>query len=134
MYSFGITSNQQAGYGVAPPVYFSRFGSNLQVGPSPDQNYAYFFRVKLRHPFPTSSLAAAAIFAPDRWLQIFQYSAIRQLAADEGIQDSSIYKTASEYLEKRGMLPWQLAQLQMQRDEKHNERQASFRAAKYTFA
>ena len=51
-YSFGITSNIQGQTGVAPPVYFSRFGNNLQVSPTPDQNYQYFVRVKLRHPFP----------------------------------------------------------------------------------
>jgi hypothetical protein len=51
-YSYGITSNQQGSLGVAPPVYYSRFGGILQVGPYPDNNYQFFVRVKLRHPFP----------------------------------------------------------------------------------
>jgi hypothetical protein len=51
-YSYGITSNVQGVLGIAPPVYFSRFGNLLQVGPVPDQSYKYFLRVKLRHPFP----------------------------------------------------------------------------------
>src|SRR5215831_19381530 len=43
-YSYGITSNFQGQLGVAPPVYYSRFGNIIQVGPVPDQNYQYFFR------------------------------------------------------------------------------------------
>jgi len=50
--SFGITSNTQGQVGVAPPVYYTRFGNILQVGPAPDNNYQFFVRVKLRHPFP----------------------------------------------------------------------------------
>lgn len=53
-YSYGITNNNQNQLGVAPPVYHTRFGNNLQVGPVPDNNYQYFVRVKLRHPFPIS--------------------------------------------------------------------------------
>jgi len=52
-YSYGITSNTQGNIGVAPPVYYSRFGNMLEVGPAPNQNFEYFVRVKLRHPFPT---------------------------------------------------------------------------------
>jgi hypothetical protein len=131
-YTYGVTSSNQQSYGVAPPVYYSRFGSLLQVGPSPDQSYYYFVRVKLRHPWPSSGLASAAIFAPDSWTQIFQYAAVCQLAKDEGIQDSSIYKTAMDFLTARGMDPMQLRQLQMQRDEKHNSRSLSMRTSLYT--
>lgn len=56
-YSYGITNNSAGQLGVAPPVYFSRFGNNLQVGPVPDQNYQYFVRMKLRHPFPVGGTA-----------------------------------------------------------------------------
>lgn len=133
MYTYGVTSNNSGSYGTAPPVYVTRFNQNLQVGPAPDQNYLFFVRPKLRHPWPSSSLAAATIFAPDTWMQIFQYAAIRQLAADEGMQDSSIYKTATDFLEKRNMAPWQLRKLQMQRDEMHNSRSLSLRTGVYTF-
>jgi hypothetical protein len=133
MYTYGVTSSNQQSYGIAPPVYYSRFGSVLQVGPAPDQNYFYFVRPQLRHPFPQASLAAATIFAPDSWKEIFQRAAIVKLAGDEGIQDSSIYKTNVDYLEKRGMAPWQLRTLQQQRDERHNERALSLRSEVYSF-
>jgi hypothetical protein len=63
-YSYGITNNNVGQLGVAPPVYASRFGNNLQVGPVPDQNYQYFLRVKLRHPLPvggTTNFVAAVL-------------------------------------------------------------------------
>jgi hypothetical protein len=57
-YSYGITNQNQGQLGVAPPVYFSRFGNVIQVGPVPDQNYNYFVRMKLRHPFPIGGTTA----------------------------------------------------------------------------
>jgi hypothetical protein len=133
IYTYGITSSNQQSYGIAPPVYYTRHNQYINVGPAPDQNYFFFVRPKLRHPFPSSGLANAEIFAPSSWLQIFQYAAIRQLAADEGIQDSSLYKTATDFLEKRGMAPWQLRKLQQQRDELHNSRQLSLRTTVYSY-
>jgi hypothetical protein len=62
--SYGITSNTQGAIGTAPPTYFSQFGNMLQVGPSPDNNYQYFIRVKLRHPFPINEPFMPAILAP----------------------------------------------------------------------
>lgn len=62
--SYGITSNTQGAIGIAPPVYYTRFGSVLQVGPAPDQNYEYFVRVKLRHPYPFVPPFSPAILTP----------------------------------------------------------------------
>lgn len=56
-YSYGITNNNTGQLGVAPPVFFSRFGNQLQVGPVPDQNYQFFVRMKLRHPYPIGGTA-----------------------------------------------------------------------------
>lgn len=135
MYTYGVTSSIQTSYGVAPTVYFTRFGSVYQLGPSPDQAYPYFFRVKLRHPWPASNLANMVIFAPDSWMQSFQYAAILQLASDEGIASTdSIVMTAKEYLQSRNMLRWLNRKLQMERDEMHNQRSISLRTAKYTWA
>jgi hypothetical protein len=133
MNTYGVTSTNQQSYGVAPPVYYSRFNQYLQVGPAPDQNYLYFVRVQLRHPFPATTQAAAPIFAPDSWKEVFQRAAIVKLAQDEGITDSSIYKTNVDFLEKRGMAPWQLRTLQQQRDEKHNERALTLRTSVYSY-
>lgn len=56
-YSYGITNNSVGQLGVAPPVFFSRFGNQLQVGPVPDQSYQFFVRMKLRHPYPVGGTA-----------------------------------------------------------------------------
>lgn len=132
MYTYGVTSSSATSYGVAPPVYYTRFNQYLQVGPSPDQPYFYFVRPQLRHPFPSSNLANAPIFAPSSWQEVFERATIVELAMDEGIQDSSIYKTNADWLEKRGMAPWQRRTLQMQRDEKHNSRSLSLRTPVYS--
>lgn len=134
MYTYGITSNNAGSYGTAPPVYYSRFGSNLQVGPAPDQNYFFFVRPKLRHPWPSSSLSSAPIFAPDSWQQIFQYAAVYQLAKDEGMTDQSFAVTALNFLKQRGMDPYTLRQVQRLRDERHNSRSLSLRTQVYTHA
>jgi hypothetical protein len=62
--SYGITSNTQGAVGTAPPTYYTRFGNVLQVGPSPDNPYQYFVRMKLRHPFPFNAPFAAATLTP----------------------------------------------------------------------
>jgi hypothetical protein len=135
MFTYGVTSSTQTSYGTAPSVYYTRFNQNYQIGPSPDQNYPFFFRLKLRHPFPATSQASMPIFAPDSWMQVFQYAAIEQLAKDEGIDSSSsICKTAKEFLESRGMAMWQLRKLQRDRDETHNQRSMSLRTSRYTYA
>jgi hypothetical protein len=134
MYTYGVTSNTQTSYGTAPSVYYTRFNNNYQVGPSPDMNYPFFFRLKLRQPFYPTTQANTPIFAPDTWQQIFQYAAVLQLAKDEGITDGSFVKTANEFLKNRGMDMYTLRQVQMQRDEKHNQRSLSLRTARYTHA
>lgn len=219
-YSYGITSNNQ-GLGMAPPVYYTRFGNLLQVGPVPDKDYSFFVRVKLRHPFPftaiatftpavltativggvvtavtinsggqgympligslplvfsvsptgntaqgtfgtnvsgvvnavsisvpgsgytsaptvnTGAIQAQQIFIEDSWQEIVEYSACLRLALWEG---------ASEYVQmfkiilngdpknpgEPGLIKSRVEQ--MKRDEMHNERQLSLRAAQYTFA
>jgi hypothetical protein len=62
--SYGVTSSQQGSIGTAPPVYFTRFGSILQVGPVPDNNYQFFVRMKLRHPFPINGPFIPAVLVP----------------------------------------------------------------------
>ena len=62
--SYGITSNTQGAIGIAPPTYFTRFGSVLQVGPAPDNPYQFFVRMKLRHPFPFNPPLVVAVLTP----------------------------------------------------------------------
>lgn len=61
MQSFGITSSTQGIVGTAPPVWYTRFGNFLQVGPAPDQNYSFFVALKIRHPFNITGQFTPAI-------------------------------------------------------------------------
>jgi hypothetical protein len=133
LYSYGVTSNQAGQLGQAPPVYYTRFGSVLQVGPVPDQAYQFFVRVKLRHPFPAASVAAQVVFMPDSWQQAAQYLACYNLALGEGAE------TYIEMFKDRLMaLGVDVSVLrlrpQMERDERHNSRQMSLRTASYTYS
>jgi hypothetical protein len=134
MYTYGVTSNTQTSYGTAPSVYYTRFNQNFQLGPSPDQAYPYFFRLKLRQFFFATAQATTPIFAPSTWMQIFQYAAVLQLAKDEGISDASFVKTANDFMTSRGMDMYNLRQVQMKRDERHNQRSLSLRTSRYTHA
>lgn len=133
LYSYGITSNQQGNLGQAPPVYFSRFGASLQVSPVPDQNYQFFVRMKLRHPFPASSFATQTVFVPDSWQQAVQYLACYNIALGEGAVD--YIKMYTDRLMALGIdISVLTLRSQMSRDERHNSRALSLRTGSYTFA
>jgi hypothetical protein len=218
--SYGVTSMTQGAVGVAPPVYYSRFGNILQVGPVPDQSYNYFVRVKLRHPFPvggtatfvpavltptiaggavtgitvvqggtgypvsagnvplvfspspsgavasatantntsgiitsvnlssggnnyssaptcnTAAIQAQQVFAPDSWQEIFEYAACSRLALWEGASEyiAMFDNELAKKIKGTGVMTTAERIAQMQRDERHNERQISLRTAAYTYA
>jgi hypothetical protein len=62
--SYGITSSTQGAVGLAPPIFYTRFGQSLQVGPSPDNPYQFFVRLKIRHPVPYTSPFVPATLTP----------------------------------------------------------------------
>lgn len=85
--SYGITSATQGTIGIAPPVYFTRFGSLLQVGPSPDNSYQFFVRMKLRHPFPITEPFNTAILTPT--IAAGAITSVAVTSAGSGYQASS---------------------------------------------
>ena len=133
LYAYGITSNQQGILGQAPPVYYTRFGPFLQVSPVPDNNYQFFVRPKLRHPFPAVNVKNQQVFMPDSWSQAVMWLAIHNLALGEG---------ATEYVEMSAQrllafgIDIEVLKLrsQMSRDERHNSRSMSLRTPAYTYA
>lgn len=132
-YSYGLTSNQSGQLGQAPPVYYTRYGSVLQVGPVPDQNYQFFVRPKLRHPFPANTFANQVVFMPDSWQQAVEYLACWNLAVGEGAE--TYIKMFADRLLALGVDVKVLKlSAQMERDEKHNSRQMTLRTGAYTYA
>ena len=131
MYAFGLGGS---GNIETPPIYWSRYNSDISLAPAPDQDYFYFIIGQLRHPNPTTSQASQLIYMPDSWRDIVAYSAAMRLAANEGAFDyyNNIYrllngdpKTGQPGLIK-GRIP------QMERDEMMNERQLSLQISRYT--
>lgn len=98
MYSYGITSNNQNQLGVAPPVYQSRFGSIIQVGPVPDISYQFFVRMKLRHPFP---IAGTQVFTPATFTVTLTAGAVTAVTVVSG---------GSGYLPSLGNIPMTFTQ------------------------
>ncbi len=82
-YSYGITSNTQGNLGTAPPVFYTRFGQVLQVGPIPDQAYQFFVRMKLRHPF-TAPWAGSSLFTPATLTANLLAGAVNTVAVVDG--------------------------------------------------
>ena len=133
-YSYGITSNQQGSLGVAPPTYYTRFGNVLQVGPIPDQPYQFFVRVKLRQPIPATSVAGQVVFVPSSWQEIIEYCACRRLALWEGASEYQELYEREINTKLAGAMTTEARIADMQRMERHNERQLSVRIAQYTCA
>lgn len=54
---------------------WTRFGSNIIVGPNPDQAYVTYMRYQNSHPFTANPLQNQTIYVPDSWLEIITYAA-----------------------------------------------------------
>ena len=137
MFQFGTTAP-------APPVYFSRFGSpwgisgagsELQLGPIPDQFYLSFMRFKARHPF-TTNIYDSPIYLPDSWQEILEYAACLRLAVNEGSEKYAQIFKAILFGDPKS--PGDLGLLngrkqQMERDANHNERQISVITGSFSY-
>jgi hypothetical protein len=124
MYAFGLGGS---GNIATPPIYWSRYNSNISLGPAPDKDYSYFIMLQLRHPNPTSNQGAQPIYMPDSWRDIVAYSAAMRLAANEGAFDyrDNIFKMLNGDMKtgQPGLIKGRIPQ--MERDEMMNERQLS---------
>lgn len=136
-YQFGTTAP-------APPVYFTRFGSpwgingagsELLLGPIPDNTYNSFMRFAARHPF-TTTVYDSPIYMPADWQEIIEFAACLRLAIWQGSTDfASLYRTILYGDPKNpqvqpGLL--KARQMQMERDANHNERQISIVMQNYS--
>lgn len=132
MYAFGLGGQSNID---TPPIYWSRYNSNISLAPAPDKNYYYFIMMQLRHPTPTSSQSSQLIYMPDSWRDIVAYNAAMRLAANEGAFDysSNIYKIlhGDPKTSQPGLIFGRVPQ--MERDEQMNERQLSLAMMRYTY-
>lgn len=57
-----------------PPKNWTRFGTNIIIGPQPDQNYVTYMRYQNEHPF-VQPFNAQTVQLPNSWLEIVAYTA-----------------------------------------------------------
>ena len=133
MYAFGLGGSSNVN---TPPIYWSRYNSNISFGPAPDQNYYAFVMMQLRHPTPTTSQAAQSIYMPDSWRDIVAYAAVERLAFNEGAFDyaneiRTLLRGDPMHPEQPGLIKARVPQ--MERDETMNERQLSLQMCRYGY-
>jgi hypothetical protein len=63
------------------PAKWTRFGTNIWVGPQPNQQYTTFMVYQRRHPFNDQNLASSPIYMPPEWAEVVDYAAAYRLAA-----------------------------------------------------
>jgi hypothetical protein len=62
------------------PAKWTRYGSNIFLGPTPDKNYTVFFRYQKRYQFQEDNLGTTPILVTDSWEEIIIYSCAMRIA------------------------------------------------------
>lgn len=123
-----------AGATVGVPSRWTRYGTNILIGPNPNQPYSVFMRYQMRHRFPNdeSQLGGVTLYIPDTWEEIVAYAAAERIAVIKRWNDQADYLHKLLYgdpasQQKDGTLgrPGLLGArtLQIERDQRHNSRQ-----------
>lgn len=70
------------------PSWWTRFGANISVAPTPVSTYSVRSKYQIRHPFPSDdSLMGAPIYIPADWEEIVSLSAAMRIAFIRGMSD-----------------------------------------------
>ena len=130
----------QATQGV--PSRWSRFGANIILGPTPNQQYGVYMRYQLRNNFPQdeTDLSGVKIRVPDTWEEIVIYGAAERVAVVKRWNDQASYlhtllwgdpasRAKDGTLARPGLIAART--LQIERDQQHNERQIMIRVSRY---
>lgn len=64
------------------PSRWTRYGSNIHLGPTPNNTYTVFMRYQVRYGYPItdSAISALPLRVPDTWEEIVAYSAAMRIA------------------------------------------------------
>lgn len=132
MYAFGLGGQSNID---TPPIYWSRYNSNISFAPAPDQPYYFFTMEQLRHPTPSTAQAAQLVYMPQSWADIVAYSAALRLATNEGAMDYvATFRALLHGDQKTGQPGLIFGRVpQMERDEMMNERQLSVAISRYGY-
>jgi hypothetical protein len=89
------------------PVNWTRYGSSIILGPSPNQAYVTYMRYQNEHPFTASPINNQDVLVPNSWLEIIAYAAgiragIILRAADITSECHNILYGDPEYVNSQG--------------------------------
>lgn len=125
------------------PSRWSRYGTNIHLGPNPNAAYSMFSRYQKRHPWPddpAADLSAWPVYIPPSWQDIIEYAAAERIAIAKRWNDQASFlhdilygdpeSRASEG--KRGRPGLIAARLhQQERDQMFNTRQITPLVSRY---
>jgi len=123
------------------PSRWTRYGTQIFIGPVPNQNYSVFMRYQVRHRFPLdeNNLSGTMVYVPDTWEEIIAYAAAERIAVVKRWNDQASYlhnllwgdpasKMKDGTLARPGLIAART--LQIERDGQHNSRQLMIRQAR----
>jgi hypothetical protein len=73
------------------PARWTRYGTNIFLGPTPDKGYQVFFRYQKRYQFQEDNLGLTPILIPDSWEEIIVYSCAERIAIVKRWNDQATY-------------------------------------------
>lgn len=124
------------------PARWTRYGANIIIGPTPNQQFSIYMRYQLRHNFPQdeTDLNGVPIRVPDTWEEIVVYGAAERVAVVKRWNEQATYlhqllwgdpasRTKDGTLARPGLIAART--LQIERDQQHNERQLMIRVSRY---
>ena len=123
-----------AGGTVGIPTRWTRYGTQILIGPNPNQPYYVYMRYQMRHRFPNdeSAMGGVLLYIPDTWEEIVAYAAAERIAQAKRWNDQAEYihkmlygdpasKQRDGTLGRPGLIGART--LQIERDQRHNSRQ-----------
>jgi len=123
------------------PSRWTRYGTQIFLGPVTNNTYAVFMRYQLRHRFPLdeTNLSGTMVYVPDTWEEIIYYAAAERIAVVKRWNDQATYlhqllygdpnsKLADGTLGRPGLIAART--LQIERDQQHNSRQLMIRTSR----
>jgi hypothetical protein len=124
------------------PSRWTRYGTQIFLGPNPNQTYTVFMRYQKRHSFPLdeNNLGGTLVHVPDTWEEIVAYAAAERIAVVKRWNDQASYlhsllwgdpSTRNEQgkLDRPGLIAART--LQIERDQQHNSRALMLRVSRY---
>lgn len=124
------------------PAWFTRFGANFHLGPTPISPFTSYLRYQRKHPFPDDEAAISGqpLYIPNSWEDIAVYAAAERIAIVKRWNDQQqtlhqlLYGDPEFQMSegKRGRPGLVAARVfQIERDQRNNSRQLSIRVGRY---